>query len=71
MLSLFEIRGTDALPEIRNAAKRMSLLESEVAASFPLTPADISDLLASIRDHIRRVYDLEMAAAQELQSIVP
>ena len=71
MLSLFEIRGTDALPEIRNAAKRMSSIESEIAASFPLTPADVSDLLASIRDHIRRVYDLEMPAAQELQKTVP
>ena len=71
MSTLFETRGGEALPEINNAAERMSTLESEIAASFPLTPTEISDLLASIGDHVRHVYDLEMAAAQELQKIVP
>ncbi len=71
MSTLFETRGADALPEITNAAERVSTLESEIAASFPLTPTEISDLLASIGDHVRHVYDLEMAAAQQLQRIVP
>ena len=71
MSTLFETRGADALPEITNAAERLSTLESEIAASFPLTPTEISDLLASIGDHVRHVYDLELAAAQQLQRIVP
>ena len=70
-LSLFETRGGDTLPEIKNAAKRMASLESEIAASFPLTPVEVQDLLASLRDHIQQVYDLELAAAQNLQRMVP
>jgi hypothetical protein len=64
---LFEQQGTAANDEIRLIDARLAEINAYVAEAFPLSSAEVADLLADLRERVLAIHALESAAVDALE----
>ena len=62
--------GPGAAPELLRRIERLGEIGTGVAAHFPLTESDVSDLRADLARRVRAIHAAEVAALDELASII-
>lgn len=69
-LATLEQKGAKGLKDLDKLTDDMTDVEAEMRKSFPLAPADTSELLASLSGKIVALHDAERAAAEQLAEAV-
>jgi len=64
---LFVDRGPAAADELRAAWARLAELSDEAAAEFPLSEAEVSELVADLAARLRSIHAAEVAALADLR----
>jgi hypothetical protein len=68
--TLFEKNGAAALDEIRAIDMRLSEIASRAGESFPLSDAEVRDLLIGLREHVLAIHGEEEKAVAALRTAV-
>ena len=64
---LFREQGNAALADIQQKSTRLTAIENEMEVDFPLTQAEVDDMLSDLRDHVLKIHDTEQEAIRQLQ----
>lgn len=67
---LFEDQGAPALVEIRETDQQLQAIEAAVGDAFPLSQADVDDLLLDLQARLRQIDAAEWRAAEALGAAV-
>jgi uncharacterized protein YpuA (DUF1002 family) len=68
--TLFEKKGAAARDETQAINARLAEIKSQVEKAFPMSEAEVQDLLADLRQRVLAIHAVEEKAVEALQALV-